>query len=341
MSLSKTRHIVRKKDHLDLVSRSEVTVRDPRFSYEPLLAAHPVDLSSLKIHFLGKELGAPVWISSMTGGVKESRRINENLAVCAREFGLGMGLGSCRSLLEGGGRWKDFSLRPLIGPDLPLFANLGIAQVADLVSAGEENRIHDMVARLQSSGLIIHVNPLQEFLQMEGTPFSRPPFEIIEEFLSTAGYPVIVKEVGQGMGPASLKKLISLPLAAIEFAGIGGTNFSLVELLRRNDERGPHEGLVFVGHSAREMAQIIREEQLKKKTQVKCTEFILSGGVRNYLDGYSLMSILPGSSIYGLAGPLLGPARKSAKALKEYMHDHLKGLAFAKAFLSHTEAGES
>ena len=109
MSLSKTKHVVRKKDHLDLVSRAEVTVRDPRFSYEPLLAAHPIDLSSLKTFFLGKEIGAPVWISSMTGGVKEARRINENLAECAREFGLGMGLGSCRSLLEGGARWKDFS----------------------------------------------------------------------------------------------------------------------------------------------------------------------------------------------------------------------------------------
>ena len=43
---------------------------------------------------------------------------------------------------------------------------------------------------------------------------------------------VIVKEVGQGMGPESLKRLLSLPLCAVEFAAYGGTNFSKLELLR-------------------------------------------------------------------------------------------------------------
>jgi len=41
------------------------------------------------------------------------------------------------------------------------------------------------------------------------------------------------------MGPESLRKLLKLPLQAIEFAAFGGTNFARVELLR--DENASQE----------------------------------------------------------------------------------------------------
>ena len=46
---------------------------------------------------------------------------------------------------------------------------------------------------------------------------------------------VIVKEVGQGMGPQSLKALYSLPIQAIDFAAGGGTNFAKLEIFRSNE----------------------------------------------------------------------------------------------------------
>lgn len=55
--------------------------------------------------------------------------INAHLARACKDFGMGMGLGSCRALLYSDEYMKDFDIRHLIGDDQPLFANLGIAQV--------------------------------------------------------------------------------------------------------------------------------------------------------------------------------------------------------------------
>ncbi|MCP4393936.1 MAG: isopentenyl-diphosphate delta-isomerase, partial [Alphaproteobacteria bacterium] len=86
----------RKEDHLDLVEASQIpeALNDTRFNYEPIINRQSMDGSNLQRNFLGKNLKAPIWISSITGGSLESKRINENLARAAKEFGLGMGLGS-------------------------------------------------------------------------------------------------------------------------------------------------------------------------------------------------------------------------------------------------------
>src|SRR5690606_7709496 len=112
-----------------------------------------------------------LWISSMTGGTKEALQINRNLAQAANEFGLGFGLGSCRSLLTENTRFHEFDLRSMIGDELPFFANLGVAQVEELIAKKELNRLHDMVEKLRADGLIIHINPLQEWFQPEGDRF--------------------------------------------------------------------------------------------------------------------------------------------------------------------------
>ena len=49
------------------------------------------------------------WISSMTGGTEKAGVINRNLARLANEFGLGMGLGSCRNLLYSDEYLADFA----------------------------------------------------------------------------------------------------------------------------------------------------------------------------------------------------------------------------------------
>lgn len=194
----------RKRDHIELTSRAQ-TGRlevDARFYYEPMQSAHPGATFDISTNFLGKKLSAPLWISSMTGGVGEARHINQNLARVCREFNLGMGLGSCRTLLESDQYFEDFNLRPILGKELPLFANLGIAQVERLVHADEAHKIFDLVERLDADGLIIHVNPLQEWFQPEGDKFLYSPIDTIERFcaLNTKKIKIIVKEVGQGMG---------------------------------------------------------------------------------------------------------------------------------------------
>ncbi|MGB1216306.1 MAG: isopentenyl-diphosphate delta-isomerase, partial [Saprospiraceae bacterium] len=171
----------RKKDHINLAFQSQIAqgTLDERFYYEPLLAAHPERGSLPKIRFLGKDMKAPLWVSSMTGGTLVANTINHNLARACGEFGMGMGLGSCRQLLRSDEYLKDFSVRHLMGDNLPLYANLGIAQLEQLLEKGETFLVDNLLEKLQADGLIVHVNPLQEWLQPEGDRFKYPPIETI------------------------------------------------------------------------------------------------------------------------------------------------------------------
>ena len=89
----------RKSDHIDLAFASQIETLDTRFYYEPMLTGHPKgDLEP--VDFAGKTMKVPMWVSSMTGGTGKARMINHNLGRLCGELGLGMGLGSCRILLE-------------------------------------------------------------------------------------------------------------------------------------------------------------------------------------------------------------------------------------------------
>ena len=254
----------RKRDHIELAFKSQITDLDHRFYYEPLFAAHPVKGSLQSFEFLNKTFKVPLWVSSMTGGTELARTINQNLARACKDFGFGMGLGSCRQLLYSDEYVQDFDVRKLIGEEQALFANLGVAQLEVLIDNRDLFLIDKMLDKLQADGLIIHVNPMQEWLQPEGDRFKRAPIETIETVLNHSKFPIIVKEVGQGFGYHSLKTLLQMPLAAVDFAAAGGTSFSKLELLRGSSERQERfNDLAFIGHTATEMVnftnQIVEE----------------------------------------------------------------------------------
>lgn len=329
--------VSRKQDHIELAfqSRVESGELDRRFYYEPMLAAHPDPAAQPPpLPFLGKILRAPLWVSSMTGGTALANVINHNLARACAEFGLGMGLGSCRQLLYGDEYLPDFDVRTELGPDMPLFANLGVAQVEQLLRNETLDRLQNLLAKLRADGLIVHVNPLQEAMQPEGDRFLRPPVETIQELLEKTDFQVIVKEVGQGFGPASLWALLQLPLAAVEFAAGGGTNFARLELLRSDPMRRLiFDRLAAVGHSAGEMLDFVNPLVLELGERCRVRHLILSGGVRDFLDGYYLLekSTLP--AVYGQASGFLKYARGEYAELRDFVAAQIQGLALAKAFL--------
>ncbi|MEM1324851.1 MAG: isopentenyl-diphosphate delta-isomerase [Bacteroidota bacterium] len=326
----------RKQDHIELAFQSQALSKDldNRFIYEPILSAHPASGSVASVSFAGQEMRVPIWVSSMTGGTEKAKIINENLARACGQFGMGMGLGSCRSLLYSQDRLTDFDVRDLMGDEVPLYANLGIAQVEQLVDDKELYRIDNMLSLLRADGLIIHVNPLQEWLQPEGDQIKRSPLETIAEVLAHFEGKVIVKEVGQGMGKESLKALLQLPLAAVDFAASGGTNFSKLELLRSTKEqRTLFEQLIDIGHSAEEMVNWCNELKSELGDNICCQQIIISGGVRNFLDGYYLMSKLQLPSVYGQASSFLRHAQGHYEVLEQYVSDQIKGLELANAFL--------
>jgi len=326
----------RKRDHIELSFRSQVIkdLKDERFYYEPLLAAHPDDLDQGEISFLGKKMKAPLWVSSMTGGTELAKKINTNLAKVCGEYGLGMGLGSCRKLLSDDTYLKDFQMRPHMGEDVPFFANLGIAQIESLISENKLHLIDELMKRLEVDGLMVHVNPLQEWLQPEGDKFEKSPLETIERLLASASYKIVVKEVGQGMGPESLKALMQLPIAAIEFAALGGTNFSKLELYRGDTMRQEiFSNLALVGHTATDMVDFVNVLHKELEDKVACKEYIISGGVKSFIDGYYLMSKLEAKGIYGQASGFLKYAVESMDELRAYTEAQIQGLALAKAYL--------
>ncbi|HNM24419.1 MAG TPA: isopentenyl-diphosphate delta-isomerase, partial [Saprospiraceae bacterium] len=197
------------------------------------------------------------------------------------------------------------------------------------------DQLERLLAKLRADGLIVHVNPLQEAMQPEGDRFERSSLETIQELLEKTDFQIIVKEVGQGFGPASLRALLQLPLVAIEFAAAGGTNFARLELLRSDPlRRQIFDRLSAVGHSADDMIGFTQKlvAELGERCQVR--HLILSGGVRDFLDGFYLLEKSPLPAVYGQASGFLKHARGDYADLRAFIEAQLQGLALARAFLT-------
>ena len=279
-------------------------------------------------------MNAPIWISSMTGGAEKAAKINQLLAEVAAEFGLCMGLGSCRPVIEGSSFAADFKVRKFI-KNQPLFANLGIAQIEELFALGKADELNRLVGDLEADGLIVHVNPLQEWCQPEGDRYMHSPLDTIKRVLDCLSSAVIVKEVGQGFGPSSLRALSELPLEALDYGAFGGTNFSKLENLRRDElEQEWMAPVQFIGHSAPEMTDWMLDILSDEPSNFRCKHILVSGGISNYLDGYYHLRKLPVSSLYAQASPFLKMALLGEEKLHQYVKNQIEGLKMAYAFLT-------
>ncbi|MDP2888621.1 MAG: isopentenyl-diphosphate delta-isomerase [Bacteroidota bacterium] len=325
----------RKLEHIKLAlgSQTKLAEQDLRFNYEPMLAAHPENLD-LIIQFLGKTMQTPIWVSSMTGGTGVAQTINRNIARACREFGMGMALGSCRKIIFDKTHWDDFNFRDEIGDELPFWANLGIAQVEELLESKNIQSVVDMVGELRADGLIVHVNPLQEWFQPEGNRLKQSPLKTIKQLLSLVDLKIIVKEVGQGFGPESMRQLLALPLEAIEFGAYGGTNFAKLEMLR-DDPKKIEASLpfAFVGQSANQMVDSVNQI-LKENPNPACRQLIISGGIQNALDGYYLTSKSQLPAVFGMASAVLKHASVSYESLAAFLESQIQALQLANAFLT-------
>lgn len=308
---------------------------DKRFYYEPILSGHPVEEEDISIEILNTKLRLPIWVSSMTGGTALAKTINTNLSKACEEFGMGMGLGSCRSLIDSNDRLSDFAMRKYM-PNQPMYANLGVAQIEELILINRIHLISDVVNKLEADGLIIHVNPMQEWFQPEGDIYHMSPIEMVKRLIDKLpDLKIIVKEVGQGMGPRSLEALYSLPIQAIDFAAGGGTNFSKLEIFRSDENQvNQFEGLAKVGHSALEMVNMANSVISNLGEKCLCHETIISGGISDYLDGYYLINKLNSTAIYGQASSFLKNSMDDYESLRTHIISQIKGLKMANAFLT-------
>ncbi|MGB0452559.1 MAG: isopentenyl-diphosphate delta-isomerase [Bacteriovoracaceae bacterium] len=348
---------LRKEGHIELALDSQVAQKNAgsifskNFHYEPLLGVHPshsLEFShqNFENSFVGKRMKWPIMISSMTGGSRSAGLINKRLAKTANRFGLAMGLGSCRALLESKERLSDFDVRADLGEESPLFANIGINQLESLVENKELDRLEELVEILRCDGIIVHINPLQEWFQPEGDRLQKPAIETLKSFIKNFKYSVIVKEVGQGFGPQSLKELLKLPLTAIDLSGFGGTNFSKLESLRLEEKcsRSFQQGLIGQGHSNVEMLQFIEDifnddQNLFKQVRERKTKLIFSGGIKDFLEGIGFIEASPISALYAQAKDFLVHAMNSQEELDEYVQSQIEGIQLVQQFFK-TKGGD-
>ena len=91
--------------------------------------------------------------------------------------------------------------------------------------------------------------------------------------------------------------------------------------------------ICFVGHDPSEMIDLVHHILEKHQEDVRCKEFIISGGVKNYLDGYYYNERLSCNSIYGQAAGFLKHAHGDYDDLAYYVDQQVQGYKFAMRYL--------
>jgi isopentenyl-diphosphate delta-isomerase len=235
-----TRTSSRKQQHVNISLTKDVAFRTKSSGFDrwdflhnalPELNLSDVDPST---SFLGRKIALPFIISSMTGGYAQAERINQQLAeVCAQKK-IALGVGSQRQASENVRYHRSFSVVRETAPDIPIFGNIGAAEVVKLRDASPIMRLIDLI---HADGFAVHLNPLQELLQPEGNTNFCGVLDGIELLVRSLPVPIIVKEIGAGISADVAQRLIDVGVKIIDIAGAGGTSWAGVEILRRRNEK--------------------------------------------------------------------------------------------------------
>jgi len=296
----------RKADHIRVCLEQDVQCQRTTTGFENYRFQHcclpELDWSELDTssRFLGKPLGAPLLISSMTGGTEQARIINTRLAIAAQTYGFAMGVGSQRVAVETPEVMETFSIRQY-APDCLLFANLGAVQLNYGYGLAECQQVVDA---LEADALILHLNVLQESVQSRGDRNFKGLLNKIEALCDRLPVPIIAKEVGNGISAAMAQRLLAVGVTAIDVAGAGGTSWAKVEGGRATDPRQRRLGQTF-GDWGLPTAECI--EQIRAVAPQ--APLIASGGIRNGLEAAKAISL--GADLVGLAHPFLMAANES------------------------------
>ncbi|MGZ4122079.1 MAG: type 2 isopentenyl-diphosphate Delta-isomerase, partial [Tumebacillaceae bacterium] len=218
----------RKLDHvryaLELPTTMENGFSDLRFVHRALPDCDVADVS-LATSIGGLTLSSPILINAMTGGAERTEQINRDLAEVAKRTGIAMAVGSQRAALKDERLMRTYAVVREVNPDGILIANLGAG-----ASVADAQRAIDMIG---ANLLQLHLNAAQELTMPEGDRAFRGLTDAIAEVAAKVSVPVIVKEVGNGMGAETFAKLATTGVRVIDVAGSGGTNFVSIENQRR------------------------------------------------------------------------------------------------------------
>ncbi|MHB1376833.1 MAG: type 2 isopentenyl-diphosphate Delta-isomerase [Candidatus Humimicrobiaceae bacterium] len=317
-------HINRKKEHLNL-SLNQDSFSEQVFSgFEDYYFIHnalpEISLEEIdtKTTLFGKELNLPLMISPMVGGIDEAKKINRDLAKAASAAGIAMGVGSQRVAINDSKLASSFNVRD-IAPGIVLFANLGAVQLNYGFGVKECLKAIEMI---KADALFLHLNPLQEALQVEGNVNFKNLLGKIKIVCDEIKKPVFAREVGFGISGEVALKLKMAGVSGIDVGGRGGTSWLEIEKARLEESH------------LREAAQFFRNWGITTAQSIKLikescpdTFLIASGGIRTGID--VAKAIAMGADLAGIALPMLKYVRVSLEACLDFIREIETGLKIA------------
>ena len=279
-----------------------------------------IDLSdvSTEATLFGKRLRAPLIISAITGGIDEAKRINEVLASVAEEKGIGMGVGSQRIALAQPETAHTFSVVREKAPTTFVMGNIGCPQLSLGWGVEEARRCVDMI---DADALAIHMNPLQEAVQVGGDTNYRGILRKVEEITSSLDVPVVMKETGCGVSHGDAARMEAAGARGLEVSGVGGTSWSAVEhhiAREMGEKRREYLGAALWNWGIPTAVSVV---EASSGTSLK---IIASGGLRTGAD--VAKSIALGADAAGIAKPFLVKAVEGHEALSEHVDNLVQEL---------------
>jgi isopentenyl-diphosphate delta-isomerase len=273
-----------------------------RFDHDALPEIDKASVTT-EAELLGKRLAAPLVVGAMTGGTPRAGELNRRLAQAAARCGVAFALGSQRKMLTDPTTLPSYAVRDA-APDLPLlFGNVGAVQLNYGLGVPEVRRLVEAVG---CDAFFFHLNPLQEAIQPEGDTRFSALVPKLRAIVPEVGVPVLLKEVGAGIGRATALKIRELPVAGVETSGVGGTSWSKIESLRTADPVQRSTGELFArwGIPTAESVAICRNALPDRVV-------IASGGIRNGIEAAKAIAL--GADAVALALPLLRAAERSVE----------------------------
>ena len=219
----------------------------------------------MSVNFAENTFEYPFFINAMTGGSKKGKEINRKLAKVAKECNILFVTGSYSAALK--------------NPDDDSFE----------------------VVRKENKGLLLGTNigaDKNYTAGMKAVEDLKPLF--LQIHVKNVKVPLILKEVGFGMSPETVKKGMELGIKTFDISGRGGTSFAYIENMR-GENRFSY---------LNEWGQSTVSCLLGLKDYIDKAEIIASGGVRHPLD--IIKALVMGAKAVGLSGTMLRLAENNS-----------------------------
>ena len=310
----------RKKEHIQKVLTENVQADynywDDIHLLHDCLPEIDFDDINTKIKLFGAELNVPLIVTGMVGGIDEAEKINRNLAEACAKIGCGMGVGSQRIALEKPETRISFEV--LKEFDIPLkIANIGAPQIASEKKLVTVDNIGELFDMIEADILAIHLNYLQEAVQINGELRAKGVLKTIKEICHI--YPCIAKETGAGISANGAQKLKKCGIKGFDISGVSGTSWAGVEYhiaKERNNKNKMELGKILWNWGIPAPVSVLEADV--------GLPIIASGGLRNGLD--IARALVIGADCAGIARILLKSATESADKVVEQLEQIIEQL---------------